>query len=63
MLCYPTSGTHDVMGSYPRAQTLSQPHSSSSGRELIRDIKSWERAYHTHHERKRLVCRDEQNLY
>jgi len=36
------------MGSCPRAQTLSQPHSSSRGRELIRDIKSWERAYQSY---------------
>ena len=46
-------------------QTLSQPHSSSRGRELIRDIlgTSLPLVSTCDRERKRLVCRDEQNLY
>ena len=46
-------------------QTLSQPHSSSRERELIRDIlgTSLPLVSTCDHERKRLVRRDEQNLY
>ena len=46
-------------------QTLFQPHSSSRERELIRDIlgTSLPLVSTCDHERKRLVRRDEQNLY